>query len=238
MFHLFRCRGGFRRCGGIRWRRGTFGNGRRFGRSFGARDRNRFLAQIWQPRRFTAAYGKNGIVRERQGNRTGQSSPIGTYRTADERYMVLSVSTDRIWKRMAEATGHPDWVTDPRYATNPERTSRADEVDAMVGGWFGEHTADEAQQILDDAGVPVSPIYSIADIFADAQYQARGDIISPADPTIGEVPMPGIVPRFSRTPGSVRFVGPSLGEHNQAVYSGLLGMTPEEMEALHAQGVI
>jgi formyl-CoA transferase len=186
----------------------------------------------------TAAYGKNGIVRERQGNRTGQSSPIGTYRTADERYMVLSVSTDRIWKRMAEATGHPDWATDPRYATNPERTSRADEVDRMVGAWFGAHTADEAQQILDDAGVPVSPIYSIADIFADAQYQARGDIISPADPTIGEVPMPGIVPRFSRTPGSVRFVGPSLGEHNQAVYSGLLGMTPEEMEALHAQGVI
>ena len=179
-----------------------------------------------------------GVVRERQGNRTGQSSPIGTYRTADDRYMVLSVSTDRIFVRMAEAVGHPEWATDPRYATNPQRTSRADEVDAMVGAWFGEHTAADAQQILDAAGVPVSPIYSIADIFADAQYRAREDIISPADPTIGEVPMPGIVPRFSRTPGSVRFVGPALGEHNQAIYADLLGMSPAEMEALHAQGVI
>src|SRR5207302_3605791 len=78
------------------------------------------------------AYGKNGRVRERNGNRTGQSSPIGSYSTIDGRYMVLSVSTDRVWLRMTEAMGHPEWATDPRYISNPERTKRADEVDAMV----------------------------------------------------------------------------------------------------------
>ena len=186
----------------------------------------------------TVAYGKLGRVRERQGNRTGQSSPIGTYRTLDDRYMVLSVSTDRVWKRMAEATRHPEWLIDPRFATNPQRTAHADEVDAMVGQWFGEHTADHAQQILDDAGVPVSPIYSIADIFADAQYQARGDIVTAEDPEIGEVPRPGIIPRFSRTPGSVRFVGPKLGEHNDAIYGDLLGLPLDEIASLRADGVI
>ena len=108
------------------------------------------------------------------GNRTGQSSPIGSYRTADDRYMVLSVSTDRVWLRMTEAMGHPEWATDPRYVSNPERTKRPDEVDALVGGWFAEHTAEEAQRLLDAAGVPVSPIYSIADIFEDAAVPCAG----------------------------------------------------------------
>lgn len=184
------------------------------------------------------AYGKNGVVRERNGNRTGNSSPIGSYQTADGRYMVLSVSTDRVWQRMAQATGHPDWTTDPRYATNPERTKRPNEVDAMVGEWFGSLPAAECQRILDEAGVPVSPIYSIADIFADEQYRAREDIIEPADPDIGPVPMPGVLPRFSRTPGKVRFVGPELGEHNSRVYGGLLGLSDAEQAALRSDGVI
>jgi formyl-CoA transferase len=184
------------------------------------------------------AYGKNGVVRERNGNRTGQSSPIGSYRTADDRYMVLSVSTDRVWLRMTAAMGHPEWATDPRYVSNPERTRRPDEVDALVGGWFAEHTAEEAQRVLDEAGVPVSPIYSIADIFEDEQYRARQDIITPEDPVVGPVPMPAVLPRFSRTPGGVRFVGPALGEHNSAVYGGLLGMTREEQDQLRADGII
>jgi formyl-CoA transferase len=184
------------------------------------------------------AYGKNGVVRERNGNRTGQSSPIGSYRTADGRYMVLSVSTDRVWLRMTEAMGHPDWASDARYISNPERTKRSDEVDALVGGWFAEHTAAEAQRLLDDAGVPVSPIYSIADIFEDEQYRARGDIIAPEDPEVGPVPMPGVLPRFSRTPGGVRFVGPPLGQHNAEVYGGLLGLSEEEQSQLRAAGII
>lgn len=184
------------------------------------------------------AYGKNGKIRERQGNRTGQSSPIGSYRTADDRYMVLSVSTDRIWLRMIDAMGHPEWGSDPRFLGNPQRTLHADEVDAVVGGWFAEHTADEAQAILDAAGVPVCPIYSIADIFADPHYAAREDIIAPVDAELGPVPMPAVLPRFSRTPGRVRAPGPPLGAHNTEVYSGLLGLTEADLADLSAAGVI
>jgi crotonobetainyl-CoA:carnitine CoA-transferase CaiB-like acyl-CoA transferase len=184
------------------------------------------------------AYGKNGKIRERMGNRTGQSSPIGSYPTADGRYMVLSVSTDRVWLRMTEAMGHPEWAADPRFLGNPQRTANADAVDGVVGEWFASHTAVESQRILDDAGVPVCPIYSIADIFADPQYQARGDIIRPEDPVIGEVPMPAVLPRFSRTPGQVRFVGPALGEHNAEVYGGLLGLSANEQTRLRQDGII
>jgi formyl-CoA transferase len=186
----------------------------------------------------TAAYGKHAVVRERMGNRTGQSSPIGSYPTADGRYMVLSVSTERVWQRMIEAMGHPEWGDDPRFRTNPDRTAHAPEMDDVVSSWFEQHTADEAQHILDQAGVPVCPIYSIADIFEDAQYRARQDIVAPVDPVIGEVPMPAVLPRFSRTPGEVRFPGPTLGEHNAAVFGGLLGLSESEQQALREQGIV
>jgi crotonobetainyl-CoA:carnitine CoA-transferase CaiB-like acyl-CoA transferase len=86
--------------------------------------------------------------------------------------------------------------------------------------------------------VPVSPIYSIADIFSDPHYAARSDIISPSDPEIGPVPMPAVLPRFSRTPGGVRFVGPKLGEHNAEIYGGLLGLSEAEQASLRDAGVI
>jgi formyl-CoA transferase len=185
-----------------------------------------------------AAYGKNGSVRVRMGNRTGQSSPIGSYATADGRYMVLSVSTDRVWRRMIEAMGHAEWADDPRFASNSVRTAHADEVDEAVGGWFAEHTAEEAQRILDEAGVPVSPIYSIADIFADPHFQARHDIVTAADPAIGDVPMPAVLPRFSRTPGAVRFPGPALGAHTEEVLARVVGLDANEIAQLQVEGVI
>ena len=94
----------------------------------------------------------------------------------------------------------------------------------MVAAWFLEHSASDAQTILDAAGVPVCPIYSIADIFADPHFAARHDIIAPEDPEIGPVPMPAVLPRFSRTPGRVQFTGPRLGEHNAEIYGRLLGL--------------
>ena len=86
--------------------------------------------------------------------------------------------------------------------------------------------------------MPVCPIYSIADIFADPHYQARGDIIYPEDPDIGAVPMPAVLPRFSRTPGQVRFVGPALGEHNAEIYGALLGLSANEQTRLRENGII
>jgi formyl-CoA transferase len=183
-------------------------------------------------------YGKLGRVHERMGNRTGQSMPIGVYATADERWLVLSVSTAPVWERMASAMGHPEWTWDPRFRTNAHRTAHADELDALVGAWFRSRPAAEAQRILDEAGVPVCPTYSMADIFADPHYAARGDIIAPADPELGPVPMPAVTPRFSRTPGGVRFPGPRLGEHNAEIYGGLLRLGPAEQAELRALGVI
>ncbi len=183
-------------------------------------------------------YGKLGRVHERMGNHTGQSMPIGVYGTADGRWLVLSVSTAPIWGRMARAMGHPEWLADPRFASNAERIRHTAAVDEVIGGWFAAHTAAEGQRILDQAGVPVSPVNSMADIFADPHFEARGDIVAPEDDELGAVPMPNVVPRFSRTPGEVRFPGPRLGEHNTEIYGRLLGLTANELDALSQEHVV
>lgn len=185
-----------------------------------------------------AEYGKLGQVRERTGFRTGTSAPVGTYATRDGRWMVLSVSNERIWQRCAAAIGHSELVEDPRFRTNADRVAHASALDVYVAAWFAARDATEAQAILDEAGVPVCPINSMADVFADPHVAAREDIVVVDDPDLGPVPMPNVVPRFSETPGAIRHPGPPLGHHNDEVYRDLLGLDDATLAELRAEGVI
>ena len=184
------------------------------------------------------AYGKNGRVRERMGNRTGQSSPIGSYATADGRYMVLSVSTERVWRRMVDAMGHPEWASDPRFRTNPDRTAHAEEVDAVVAAWFAEHSAEEAQQILDDAGVRCRRS-TRSPTFLPTRTTSRARTSStPTMPSPDQSRCPPCSRASRARPAAVRFPGPELGAHNAYVYGDLLGLSEAHLAQLRADGVI
>ncbi len=182
-------------------------------------------------------YDRLGLVRERTGNMLGASVPAGTYCTGDGKWMVLTTSTDRTFNRLAELMGREEMKTDPRYSTNRERVERRHEVDAIVTEWFRSHTAAEIQRLCDESGVPVSPVNSIADIFADPQFAARDMLVEVEHPTLGKIKVPGIVPKFTDTPGSLRHTGPTLGQHNLEVY-GALGLTDDEIAKLGKEGVI
>ena len=184
-----------------------------------------------------AEYGVSGRVRGRTGD-LGGASPAGVYETGDGRHVVLVCSTDRTFKRLAEAMGRADMIADPRYSTNARRVQHKDEVDAIVGAWLEARTLEESRSVLDAVGCPMSPVNSIADIFADPQYRAREDIVEVDHPRFGKVPMPGPVPMLSRTPGRVVHGGADRGAHNDAVLGGLLGLTADEIEALRQEGVL
>jgi crotonobetainyl-CoA:carnitine CoA-transferase CaiB-like acyl-CoA transferase len=183
-------------------------------------------------------YGKLGTVRERLGHRTGITAPVGTFQAGDGTYMVLSVSNERIWQRFCEAIERADLLSDPRFQSNAERVTHIDALEVEVGRWFGAHDAATIQRILDDAGVPICPIYSMADIFDDPHYAEREDVAWIEDAAAGPVPMPNVVPRFSETPGAIRHTGPALGEHNAEVYGGLLGLDDAALEQLRSDGII
>jgi crotonobetainyl-CoA:carnitine CoA-transferase CaiB-like acyl-CoA transferase len=101
-----------------------------------------------------------------------------------------------------------------------------------------QRTSREIQDVLERHEVPFGVAYSAADIFADPHVRSRDAIATVDDPVIGPVRQQGVYPRFSRTPGAIRSGAPRLGEHNDEVYRELLGLTPGELDALRADGVI
>ena len=185
------------------------------------------------------AYDQLGSVPERRGNAMPIASPVGTFATRDGGWAVLTASTERTFQRFCEATGLADLLADARFATNEARVQHNDALNARVQAWFAEHDRADAIALLDAAGVPISPINSIADIFVDPHYQARQNLIEVAHPTLGSVKLSGLVPKFSRTPGQVRHAGaPELGAFNAAVYGELLGLDAAELARLRVLGVV
>lgn len=185
-----------------------------------------------------AEYDQNGVVRERSPGLSGHSSPAGTYETKDGKYVVLVCSTDSTFNRLARVMGREDMLEDDRYYTNAVRLQHDDEVQEIVSNFIKQYTQKELTEKLDAAGVPVSPIYTIEDIFNDPHYKARENIVEVEHPRLGKVKVPGIVPKFSKTPGAIRRRAPELGEHNEEILCGDLGLSKEEINKLKEQGVI
>jgi crotonobetainyl-CoA:carnitine CoA-transferase CaiB-like acyl-CoA transferase len=182
-------------------------------------------------------YDVLGLVRERKGSQA-HATPHNHYPTSDGKWIAIACTNDRLFRRLVTAMGEESWGADPEYATMAKRVDRRAEVEGRVSAWTGRHTLAELREILDAAEVPNGPIASIADIVADPHYQARGTLMELDDPRIGPVKMHAPVPRLSETPARVSRPAPEIGEHNAEVYGGLLGIGPEELERLQAEGVI
>ena len=185
-----------------------------------------------------AEYDKLGKIRERSPGLTGHSSPAGTFMTKDGHWVVLVTSTDSTFERLAKAMNREDLLTNEKFCTNERRLQHHDEMNQMVADWIRSMTREDLLQLLDEYGVPVSPILNIKDIFEHPHYQARENIIEVKHPRLGKIKVPGIVPKFEKTPGTIRHIAPDLGEHNQEILQDMLGLSPEEIQTLEEKNVI
>jgi succinyl-CoA--D-citramalate CoA-transferase len=183
-------------------------------------------------------YALAGHVRGRTGAILPFVAPSNTYPTREDDYVVIGANADTVFARFAEATGHPEWAEDERYATHNARGENQEELDSMISGWTKEHTVDEVLEVLKEAGVPASKVFTAQDMVEDPHYAARENVVTVQDPEIGPFPMQNVVPRLIDTPGKVRWTGPTLGQHNDEVYGEVLGLSEEEREALRERGVI
>jgi crotonobetainyl-CoA:carnitine CoA-transferase CaiB-like acyl-CoA transferase len=164
-----------------------------------------------------AIYRVTGKVKERSGSASNTASPRNVYRCADGKYVALSGSTPQVARRIFEIIGRPEMNDDPRFATNSDRVKNREQVDAAIGAWFARYAHDEALRLMREAGATVGPIYSIADIAADAHFAERAIITEVEDAEHGTLPMHNIVPRLSGTPGVWRRPAPEIGEHTAEI---------------------
>jgi formyl-CoA transferase len=176
-----------------------------------------------------------GVERERVGGRMEGIAPSNAYPCNDGHSIIIAGNGDAIFQRYMETIDRPDLGADPDLQTNAGRWKRRDELDAAISAWTGLHSRDDALMLLDAAGVPSGPIYTAADVVADAQYNARNMIqnfwvdTGESEPT--NVGFVGIVPVIGGTSLPIRSVGPELGEHTAEVLKDLLGRENEEIGA-------
>ncbi len=182
-------------------------------------------------------YGAFGAVRGPAGSALPGIAPTNAYRCRDGGYALVAGNGDSIFRRLMTLIGREDLATDPALADNAGRVARVDELDSVIGAWTAERTVDEVLAALDAASVPGGRIYTVADITADPHYQARGmiDAVRMDDGTA--LPVPGIVPKLSESPGRHRRNAPSLGQDSDAVLAEL-GLTPAQVADLRARGIV
>jgi formyl-CoA transferase len=183
-------------------------------------------------------YAVGGYTRERTGATLPNIAPSNVYPTADDEMVLIAANQDTVFRRLMGVMERPELATDDRFATHTARGRHHDELDELIATWTATLKAGDLLATLDDNGVPAGRIFKAADMLEDPHFQAREDIVRLPHPAFGEFPMHGVFPRLSETPGSVRWVGPELGEHNDEVYGGLLGLGENEQAELHTGGVI
>src|SRR5690606_9723494 len=165
-----------------------------------------------------------GYQRERTGSVLPNVAPSNVYPTADGEAILVAANQDTVFRRLADLLGQPELADDERYATHGARGAHAEELDAVIAAWTAEHEADVLLDRPADGGVPAGRIYRARDMLDDPHFAARNAIVRVAHPEFGDVAMQDVFPRLSETPGRVRHAGPELGEHNDEVYRGLLGL--------------
>jgi succinyl-CoA:(S)-malate CoA-transferase subunit A len=185
-----------------------------------------------------AVYGLHGKVREREGSGSFVACPHGHFRTSNDKWIAIACTTDKMFERLAVAMGRPELASAEMYGPQRKRLAARDVVNAMVSDWVASM---DRSTVLDKClaeEVPAGKVNSIADIFADEQFQARGNLAHiPAD-ELGEVVVPGVVPKLSATPGRINHLGPTLGNATTEVLQGLLGLHADELRRLREHKTI
>jgi crotonobetainyl-CoA:carnitine CoA-transferase CaiB-like acyl-CoA transferase len=182
-------------------------------------------------------FGALGYVRERIGSAAESAAPHNHYESRDGRWIAVACTNDRMFARLARALGTPDLVA--RFPGVRDRLAGRAELDGLVQAWVGARDAAEALAVLDAAEVPCALVNSVRDLFADPQLKARENIVAVPEPGLGTVHMPGVVPRLTGTPGTIRHAGPrEVGADNEEIYLGRLGLERAEYNRLRAGGVV
>ncbi|MFO1407492.1 MAG: CoA transferase [Steroidobacteraceae bacterium] len=182
-------------------------------------------------------YDKAGFIRERTGAILPNVAPSNVYKTRDG-MVLIAANQDTVFSRLAEAMGQPGLSTDPRYSTHGARGAHQAELDGMVEAWTSTLPTREVLDLMDRHGVPAGLIYRPPDMLEDPHFRARDAIVTVPHPDFGELRMQNVAPKLSETPGSIRSPSPEMGEHNDEVYRGLLGLDEARYEALKAAKVI
>lgn len=181
-------------------------------------------------------YALGGHTRQRSGGILPRIAPSGAYPCSDG-MVIIGANQDTLFARLAEMIGS-DWATDPRFATHDARGDNQLELDELISVWTRAHTMKEVLRLCEAHAIPSGPVNTAKEMLEDAHIRARQAIVQIFSPMLGtEVPMQGVMPKLSETPGSVNSTGPTLGQDTRAILD-VLGYSPDDQAKLRDENVI
>jgi crotonobetainyl-CoA:carnitine CoA-transferase CaiB-like acyl-CoA transferase len=184
------------------------------------------------------AFEKLGLVANRSGSRLPDSTPNNLYVSRDGEFIHITAMGDAVFRRLTLCMQAPQLADDARFASAVERSRHHEAIDQLIGEWTARHDLVHLERVLNEAGVPATRIFTMADIFADPHYAARGTIARAPDEAFGSVAMAAPVPRLSQTPGAIRHAGHRIGQDTRRVLRELRGLGAAELAHLEALGAI
>ncbi|TMK60758.1 MAG: CoA transferase [Actinobacteria bacterium] len=183
-------------------------------------------------------YELTGEIRERSGNRLAHAAPMDNFVASDGKYVCITAGAEANFERLCKAMGRPELADDPRFATPGDRAEHGDEINDIVSEWVMGQTTDEAVSACVKSGVPVAPILSVAELVVDEHLVARGALVEIDDPIAGPHHQQAPLPRFDGEAPVAPTAAPRLGEHNEDVWCGLVGLSTDELADYQSSGVI
>lgn len=192
----------------------------------------RFLDEI------ACVYDQTGEVRERMGTETPSSTPHSHYPTRDGKWVAIACTNDKMFERLANVMAQPELARSDQFGMKAKRLEARERINQVVSDWTSKLDRDEVIERCCSGDVPCGPVNSIAEIFAEEQFWVRDTLTRVAHDRIGNLAVPGVVPRLSETPGKIQHLGGRLGENNAEVFRDWLDMGESELADLEKAGVI
>jgi formyl-CoA transferase len=177
-----------------------------------------------------------GEVRQAAGSALPGIAPSNAYLCADGGYVLVAGNGDSIFKRLMKLIGRDDLGNDAELENNDGRVKRVAELDKAIGEWAKTLSTEDALAALDSVAVPAGRIYTVADIANDPHYKARGNIetIKMRDGT--SVDVPSVLPKLSRTPGSIKTLAPEIGQNTDEILRSI-GLSDSQVASLKERGI-
>jgi len=181
-------------------------------------------------------YSAFGEVRQAAGSALPGIAPTNAYQCADGGYVLVAGNGDSIFKRLMTVIGRDDLGGDPQLENNDGRVRRVAELDQAIGEWTKTVSTTKALEALDSVAVPAGRIYTVADIANDPHYKARENIQTIQMHDGSKVDVPGVIPKLSRTPGSIKTLAPDIGENTDEILKSI-GLSESQVASLKERGI-
>jgi crotonobetainyl-CoA:carnitine CoA-transferase CaiB-like acyl-CoA transferase len=183
-------------------------------------------------------YERTGFIRERMGADTVNAVPHSHYQTRDGKYVALACSSDKIFERMCQIMGCPEYAMPDTYGKVSARVENREGINRIVQSWMIHRDADDVAAQCQQGGVPCAVLYSIEDIYNDSHYRERGNFQVFNDSRFKAVTVPAALPRLTDTPAVLQNLGPALGDATEAVFRSLLKLTDRDIGNLREEKII